>query len=96
MICLPRGILGILNGFLGLKSHGKHYICLYGVPKLLRLASLRARWDEIYGIGLERAKTSKLGVFIHNVFDAFQDFWKMSKIGVSLSGDDLGKYITLF
>ena len=96
MICLPRGSLGVLNEFLGLKSHGKHYICLYGVPKLLNLASLRARWDEIYGTGLERAEASKLRVFIHNVFDASQDFWKMSKIGVSLSGDYLGKYVTLF
>ena len=86
MISLPRGILGMLNEFLGLKSHGKHYICLYGVLKLLSLASLRARWDEIYGTGLKRAKASKLGVFIHTVFDASQDFWKMSKIGVSLSG----------
>ena len=58
--------------------------------------SIFAGWDEIYGTGLERAKASKLGVFIHNVFDASQDFWKMSKIGVSLSGDGLGKYITLF
>ena len=96
MICLPRGILGVLNEFLGLKSHGKHYICLYGVLKLINLASLRTRWDELYGAGLERAEASKLRVFIHNVFDASQDFWKMSKIGVSLSGDYLGKYVTLF
>ena len=96
MICFPRGILGMLNGFLGLKSHGKHYIGLYGVTKLLSLASLRARSDEIYGTWLERAKASKLGVFVHNVFDASQEFWKMSKIGVSLSGDYLGKYITIF
>ena len=88
--------MGVLNGFLGLTSHGKHYIGLYGVSKLLNLASLRARCDEIYETGLERAKASKLGVFIHNVFDASQDFWKMSKIGVSLSGDYLGKYVTMF
>ena len=96
MICLPKGILGMLNGFLGLKSHGKHNIWLHGVPKLLRLAPLRARWDEIYGTGLERAKASKLRVFIHNVFDASQDFGKMPKIGVSRSGDYLEKYATLF
>ena len=96
MIWLPRDILEVLNGFRGLKSHGKHYICLRGVPKLLNLASLRARWGEIYGTGLERAKASKLGVFIHNVFDASQDFWKMSKIGVSLSGDYLGENVTIF
>ena len=80
MICLPRGILGVLNGFLGLQRHGKHYICLYGVPKLLNLASLRARWDEIYGTELERAEASKLRVFIHHVFDASQDFWKIEVI----------------
>ena len=89
MIWLPRDILEVLNGFRGLKSHGKHYICLRGVPKLLNLASLRARWGEIYGTGLERAKASKLGVFIHNDFDASQESGLLENVqnqGLSVGG----------